>query len=428
MATTNLAGFHRLRGMYDENPEMFQSNPSLLDSLSNLNLSLSDFEACPRYEDPYALRVIRSVRDRLDASMMLLGTAPLSVAPIVGTAQAHRPNAVSFGVPHVKNGEDSDGFCIVVDTALLRVLDIVSVHVMEVLPIASDGHEWDDAERPGLLQIPGLNFTSLRVPRGLEVKSGTARPEGVQIRLSWPEVRQRVEDRPDLLQDLATALSDFLSDARSQTVAQRRRDYLGPGSEIEYFRVMLFRAMIAFVIAHELGHVRLGHLSARVGHGLGKNMVPDAPGSEENLFEWALEFDADRFGLEAVLNATFGFGEQRSGIDIAIGYFACMLVLRIIEVLEVAKDLDLDLPLEAQVDEIGRRRRAQARIPTSGWHAVSHPPAWKRRQRLRRIMGRAAKPGSSQAIMALAFTESFDTAVREVANDLFSSIFRRMST
>jgi hypothetical protein len=155
---------------------------------------------------------------------------------------------------------------------------------------------------------------------------------------------------------------------------------VGPAGHNVILTILLLSAMERFVMAHEISHVRLGHL--------------DTPYNDQED-AWDQEFGADRAGFGLVLT-------DGSGISRAVLFWSCDLALTALYFLDRA---------------LATLAFRTARKPK--WVSKTHPDALTRRQRLRDALSREElgllKDETEGALMLCRMSDAILSKVWEMA-------------
>jgi hypothetical protein len=166
------------------------------------------------------------------------------------------------------------------------------------------------------------------------------------------KVRQRIDEDPSIAHrfiDLivAYAVTGLPGRAKSYLVEPQ---YAGPSD-------LLRRSMELFVLAHEYGHVGLGHLSAAA-----RAEEANLSGAEVIAYSWQQEREADAVGLNLMLRAM-----MRSGMDAALSYWGADAYFSAIDVMRNAVAV----------------LRTGTEAPAA---SATHPPSTERRTFLRAVL------------------------------------------
>lgn len=193
-------------------------------------------------------------------------------------------------------------------------------------------------------------------------------------------IRHRIANEPALV----VRFVDLLLSTHLLGGPARARPYRAEGGT-GMFAEHLTVAIETFALAHEYGHVQLGHLTGQ---------APSDGAAEPVTWSWRLERDADDAGLRLCALALFEEPARRSfALAGAVGFFACM------DVIERAKPLIFAGP------------------PPHG--PASHPPTRERLDRARKVFARDIAPGlPARDVAEMAATADL---VQGIAEDLLSA-------
>ena len=381
---------YRRGGLIERSIELrkqVRAKPELLDearfddnyysTLPRLGLTLRDIAAMPLYEDPLAYRGVRSIVADIEYLLRELNLLEDRRLPLVGTAATPTTNAATTAVSLLGSLDEPD--LIVVDNGLVPLMNSVTHAFVTAIPYS-----------------PLVN------------------ERGVEANLSSTAVRENLIRRPEVARQLAeaslrlalrTSLWSGFADSEMRSRAQILiRDVPDdPDGDIDlatrFYQAMLARHGIFFAIAHEFGHIALGHFGDSCPLSLQDDLgVSTGAAGEELLRDWDMEFEADAFAAHLTINAIVNRVGTLRSFDIPQNTAVFIATLSI-ELLFSAFRLQ-----EFARSAISRQSTLQAvNDVNAGFHTAlrgilngrSHPPAALRLTQLRKLL-RASPTVSSR--------------------------------